>query len=139
MRNSLYYVDAGGRLVMMQGGFTSGLEIAGRILTAGYSPFSVSAPALNAADRMFWRDTIEQPPHKVFHGVNTNSFSAPGNPNLSSAILSGTELAQWTNSHRAVAINASNTIIGINLLPSANHADTMRLVGNALHFLTGEL
>ncbi len=136
------YVDQGGKLVMMQGCFTEGFAVGGRIMDSGYCPFVVSSPALNGATRFFWDNSIAQPPHKIFHGLNAMAFSAAGNDNISAGLMAdpwGVRVAQFTNIHGAIAINTAGTIIGLNLDSREDNPGIMRLVGNAVHFLTGEL
>jgi len=135
------YVDVGGKVVIAQGAMSSGgpFAIMGRFMTVGYSPFSADVDAGDATDRIFDQATIAEPPHPVFLGVNSVTFSAPAGAQFSDPPLLGmaTLIAAFTNGHNAIAINAGGTAMGLNVFPFADNAGVMRLLANAMHHLTG--
>jgi hypothetical protein len=140
------YVDAGGKLVLMQACFTNGFELQGRIMTAGYSPMLAGPAAGDNTDRTFDLSTISLPPHPVFFGINPSSWdSQPVSGALSAPALSSgaTLIAAFANGHNAIAVNAAGTIVGINLFPGrppwVDDPDIIQLGANAALFLAGEL
>lgn len=136
------YVDGGGMVVLAQGAFTTTYEITGRMQTAGYSPFSFGATAGDATLRELDTASLSTPPHPVFDGINPLTWvggSAGVNSDLSAPAGLGTHtmLATFTNGHNAVAINADESVIGMNIFPDPTDDPVMRLVANAVVYLAG--
>ena len=132
------YVDGGGKVLLLQGVFSNGFQLEGRIMTVGYSPFSAGPGAGSAVDRIFDPNSIAVPPHEIFYNLSISSFVFPTNASLSAPATQGTTtvLARYFNGHNAIALNANGTVIGLNVFPQNNNPEVMRLVGNACHVLT---
>ena len=138
------YVDAGGGLVLAAASFSSGTapqdwDIAGTIMTSGYSPFTpADESTTDPSETMDWPALV--PGHAVFDGIS----AAPRfwvNSSYSDPILDSgaTTLAvdNSANSIKLVAINSAGNIIGLNMYPggmdnSPWNAEARRLVANAL-------
>jgi hypothetical protein len=135
------FVDAGGRLVLAQGAFSSGFALTGRIMTAGYSPYASAAAAGDGNPRVFDTASFGMTPHPVLRGINPFVWSAAGFTGVSNPALLGTPtaIASFLNGHNAIALNAAGTVMGLNLLPQAPLDPGIHLVANAILFLAGEL
>jgi hypothetical protein len=86
--------------------------------------------------------SVALPPHAIFTGVNLAAWVGSGITTSDPPLLgAATALALFTNGQSAVAINASGTVIGINLFGqyAAGDADIAKLTANAALFLAGEL
>lgn len=133
------YVDAGGKVILAQGAFTQGL-FGGAITEAGYSPFAQEAAADRSGDLRFDTSDFPRPVHPVFRGVNLGGLIGTTAPWMSSPTLQGgaTLLASFTGDVPAVALNADGSVLGINVYPSADDEDVVRLFAGALLFMAGE-
>lgn len=137
------YVDAGGRVVLMQGVFTSGTyALAGRIMTDTYSPFDVAAFSGDGTDRSIDINSVTLPPHAVFTGLNLTTWAGAGiNVSAPPVLGTGTVIAAFTNGHNGVGINVGETVMAINLFGqyAISDPDIAKLAANAALFLTGQL
>ena len=68
------YVDDGGRLVMLQYCFYTGVAPTGRIMTAGYSPFQPAGGAGVSGSRYIAYSSLAFPLHPIFNGTNVKDL-----------------------------------------------------------------
>lgn len=130
------FADLGRGVVLTQFDFYSGVDLSGRIMTNGYSPFTVSntSPYLTST-----LGTVYQPTNTIFTGVNVNNVTTTFQSDVS-LTPGATRVADWTSGRAAIGYNtlANSSVVGLNLFPASNftNADTQRLVANALSYST---
>ncbi|MCU0639021.1 MAG: hypothetical protein MUF59_04030 [Candidatus Krumholzibacteria bacterium] len=139
------YIDDGGRLVLLQYCFYTNVAPAGRIMTAGYSPFQPAAGASIAGNRYISYSSLSFPLHPIFNGTNVKDLEFWSNGNISSPVLdpTATLIALDDKGANAIAINADGNIIALQLAGAAvawNIAEYPYagiLIANACLFLAG--
>jgi len=133
------YIDDGGGLVLCQYAMYDGsARIRGRICSSGYAPLTTGPLDVESRDdRSLLLDSIEFPLHPVFSGIDIAGLLLPGEflayPQLdATAIL----LAEDNHASNAIAINASGSIIGLNMSAQAfafpDYKEAVNLIVNCL-------
>ena len=129
------FVDAGGALVMTEFVYQGVWALGGRVMTSGYSPFTID-PLSSGYYINSTLGTIYDPASDLFAGVNTANVGTNYQANV--GLDTGAALvADWDSLRHALAYNAlvDSTIVGLNLFPGiVPNADTQRLVANAIDF-----
>lgn len=132
------FADAGGGVVLSEFVFQGMWALSGRIMTAGYSPFTVdplsSGYVMNSA-----LGTIYDTGSPILTGVTTTSATQQFQGDLS---LQGSAhlVADWASGRRAIAYTtpvAGRAVVGLNLYPDQawlTSPDSQLIVANALHF-----
>jgi hypothetical protein len=106
------YIDAGGKVVTFAyANDNAGWELAGRYITQGYSPFTMSTADLTSNATM----TMVEPDHPIAAGVGTVTTSGI-RMNLQ-VRPEATLIANWTGGNPAVAHNES--VVAFNVLYGA--------------------
>ena len=108
------YVDAGGHLVLAASDFTTGWQLQGRIMTAGYSPLTAGAGIALAGPL-----TAVVPTDPIFDGIGIAAVmpSSPLNGGTAGLDATATLLATDANSVNIVARNSAGNVIGVNIYP----------------------
>ncbi len=142
------YMDAGGGVVLATFSYwvsSAGLGISGRIVTAGYLPFTQAGQSQGTPLTLI----TDQPGHPIFSGVSSFNGGSSSYHNNSITTTAGTTLlGHWSNGQPLVAIKkpTTGTIVGLNLYPPSSDArsdfwvsstDGARLMANALNFACG--
>lgn len=134
------YVDAGGGLVIGQGMYTDS-NLGGRIMTDPYSPLTVGSASGVAGPRTVDVSSLGSPIHPIFNGTDFVNMSLDINNNYSNPALSpeGTLLALDNIGHNLAAVNPANNVIGLNVFPFGEAANTpaLQLIANSLLFVGG--
>ncbi len=135
------WVDAGGKLVVLQAAFSNPYSITGRLMNAAYSPLTVAAAAGDGADKTLDLSTIAFPLHKIFVGIDLPGYVRPGVVNYSvpGVQSNATVLASFNGGLVAVAINANKTIIAINDFPGSSTESVNALAANCVMYLSGKI
>ena len=134
------FADAGGGVVLTEFVFQGQWALGGRIMTTGYSPFTID-PSSSGYGISSNLGTIYDPSSPLFNGLVTSNISTdyqalvgmdPG------AFL----VADWTSGRYAIAYNSltDSSIVALNLFPDGYHitdVDTRHLVANAINFSLG--
>ena len=131
------YADVGGGVVLGQYGFHGAYAVEGRIMSAGYCPFTVYDSGSPYPDQPYDLGTVYDPGHSLFAGVNTSNvwshLQGPVGLNTGAVLL-----ADWVSGRHAFAYSTlpSASVVGLNLNPGyAFHAgDTRHLVSNAVEY-----
>lgn len=136
------FVDAGGGVVIGQMAFVDGMELLGRIVSAGYSPLQ-SEPSLGVAlNRKIDFFSITMPLHPILNGVNVLNFPFYSTSQWSDPTLSpgATLIARDDAGAAAIAINARGDVVGLNMSGNfvrGGYNEPPNLVANALLFVAG--
>lgn len=135
------YVDAGGKLVLLQASFSDPYSLTGRVMTANYSPMTAAGAAGDGGDKTIDAASIAFPLHKIFIGIDIFAYLRPGNGAYSVPGVQpdATVLAQFNGALVAVAINARKTIIAINDFPGQDGQSLFGLAANSSLFLAGKI
>ena len=136
------YVDAGGGVVIGQMSFVNGAGLQGRIMSAGYSPLQSAVSVGVPFNRKIDFASVATPLHPILNGVNMLNFrffstSQWSNPGLASG---ATRVALDDTGANAIAINASGSVIGVNMsghLTRGSYSEPPKLVVNSLLFVAG--
>lgn len=139
------YIDDGGRLVLLQYCFNTNVAPAGRIMTAGYSPFQAAGIAGISGNRYIAYASLSFPLHPIFNGTNVKDLEFWANANTSSPVLdpTATLIALDDKGANAIAINADGNIIALQLTGAAISWNIVEypysgiLIANACLFLAG--
>lgn len=138
------YADAGGGVVMSAFSWQGIYAMQGRIMTTGYSPFTVTSSSYTYSATGL--GAVYDPSHPIFTHVNTNNVPTYWETNVGLS-TGATLLAEWPVTGRdAIAFNTlagGNSVVGLNLFPAtyssyqAMTSDSELLVANALDFSMG--
>lgn len=142
------YVDGGGRLVLTQTCFSTGLgtydwSIGGRIMTTGYSPLWPAAGDNISDIRHIAFGSLDFPLHPIFNGTDVRSLQFFANMYTSSPLLdpAATLIATDNTGANAIAINGDGTVIALPTHGAVwNNQDRPyegKLMANACLFLGG--
>jgi len=138
------YVDAGGGLVICQACFTTTWRLEGRIMSTGYSPFTVEESAAASSVRTINPVSLDMPLHPIFNGTDINNLVYWANQQLSYPQLTSgaTLLGENSAGFPAVAISANKKIIALDVYPylnlgTSNYDETSKLLANALKYVSG--
>ncbi len=131
------FADIGGGVVLGEYGFHGSYAVEGRIMSAGYCPFTVYDSGSPYPDQPYDLGTVYDAGHPLFAGVNTSNvwshLQGPVGLNTGAVLL-----ADWASGRHAFAYSTlpNASIVGLNLFPGyAFHAaDTRLLVSNALEY-----
>ncbi len=109
------YVDAGGKLVILQYALTTTWAINGRIMTAGYSPLRPAAIASISGNRSISYNSLTFPLHPIFNGTDVTNLVFFANSNTSNPALDATAtlIALDDKGANAIAINATGTVMAL--------------------------
>ncbi len=134
------YVDAGGKLVVLQACLSNPYSLAGRIMTANYSPLTPAGAAGDVTDKTLDLSTIAFPIHPIFVGIDLQAYSRPGNSNYSIPDVdpNAAVMAQFNGALVAVAMNAGKSIIAINDFPGLAGQSVLPLAANCAMYLSGK-
>ncbi len=126
------YVDSGGHVVLATYGFSSPWNIAGRIMTPGYSPLTNRGINTDVSGSL----VATVPGDPIFTGIDLGAvwywhnwnFADPG------VDAGATLLATDGAGHNMIARNAVGSVVGMNFFPEsgANNQELYNLIGNAL-------
>lgn len=141
------YVDAGGKVLLLQYSFLnlSNIAIGGRMMTAGYSPLQPAPAALISGSRFIAYSSLSYPLHPIFNGTDVRDLEFFANSNTSNPVLDATAtlIALDDKGANAIAINASGTIMALQISGADVAWDVVaypysgKLVTNACLFLAG--
>jgi len=111
------FVDDGGGVVIGQMSFVNGIGLQGRIMTSGYSPLASEDSVGVMSNRKIAFTSIASPIHPILNGTNLLDFlffstSTWSNPTLT---LGATQIAADNTGASAIAVNAGDNIVGINM------------------------
>jgi len=129
------YVDAGGRVIILESTFNAGggWALDGRIMTAAYSPLAV----VSYHCCYNWSNAISFENHPITQGVTSLStmlyaYSVAPQGN-------GQPLGIYDSGYLIGAYNPDKPIVAINVFPLDGYwsGDLIRLVGNALDWVAG--
>jgi hypothetical protein len=128
------YADGGGAVVLPQFNFYSGWALQGRIMTAGYSPWSMTSSGGYSTHSLGWYD----PTHPVMDGVTSGSayfcFDVTEQGNVE-------DIAHYDNDYKLAAVSEDNAVGALNLYYGETYAqwtgDFMRILGNMVMYVTG--
>jgi hypothetical protein len=135
------FADAGHGVVLTEFTFQGVWALGGRIMTAGYSPFTVdpSSSGYGIADSL---GTVYDPSSPLLSGVTPSNVTTYYQADV--GLDSGATLvADWTSGRHAIGYNtlAGSSVVGLNLFPPTGNGgtpDSDTVVANALYFsLTG--
>jgi serine protease AprX len=128
------YVDAGGGVVMANFSYTSGWEMAGRIMTGDYATIN-PGDNTHAASPLGWFN----PAHAIMNGVTSvqDQFMAGG-----TFVSTAESVARWTDGRPYVAVSANQKVAGCNMYPGTysypeRQGDWALVIHNALNFVAG--
>ena len=124
------YVDQGGGLVMATYAFSQSWRVGGRIMTPGYSPFTVGQPAFPPGSLNLASSNTA---HPIMQGVPAGPYFTNGNYSTVPLALNAQVIAVDTGGNRVVAVNQSGRIVGVSIFPG--FGDMGRLFANALNFV----
>ena len=137
------FADTGKGVVLTEFEFygTSGLQVAGRLATTGYTPFSPDTAGTNYVVTSAL-GTVYQPSSPILAGVTTANVTTYYQHIV--GLTAGAHLvADWaTTGRHAIAYNnlAHSSIVGLNLFPpdgfGSSTPDSQRLIANAILFST---
>jgi hypothetical protein len=133
------FADAGHGVVLTEFTFQGIWALGGRIMTAGYSPFTVD-PTSSGYFIPDTLGTVSDPSSPLLSGVTASNVTTDYQANV--GLDSGATLvADWTSGRHAIGYNtlASSSVVGLNTFPPAGYggsADSQALVANALYFST---
>jgi hypothetical protein len=136
------YVDAGGKLVLLQAcatttwGFTGG-----KLAQPTYSPFVPTASSGDGTARPIDQTTLTFPLHPIFVGVDVPGYMRAAMATISFPTLQtgATSLCMFSGGVEGVAINANNRIIAINDYPLTDTQILYELLANCALYLTGRI
>lgn len=124
------FVDQGGGVVLATYSFSQTWRIGGRILTNGYSPFTVG-PSICPPGLLSL--ATSNTGHPIMQGVTAGPYFANCNYSNPPLTAGGVVIAVDTAGNRAVAVSPSNRVVGVSIFPG--FGDMGRLFANALNFL----
>lgn len=132
------YVDQGGVLVICQAALVTGFDIAGRIMTAGYSPLTPTASAGDGAAKSIDLGSITFPLHPVLVGVDLAAYTRPGISGYSipDVAVDAEVIANFNGGLVAFAVNDANSVFALNDFPDAGGTHIHKVIGNAMIWLT---
>jgi hypothetical protein len=136
------YVDGGGGVVIGQMAFVDGAGLQGRVMSPGYSPL-VSGPAEGTQfSRKLNFFSISAPYHPILNGVSIVDFPFYSTDQWSDPSLApgATQIALDNNDASAIAINAGDTVIGLNMSGNfmrGGFSEPPQLIANSLLFVAG--
>lgn len=124
------FADAGGRVILTEFVFQGAWALSGRIMTAGYSPFTID-PLSGGYNISSSLGTILAPANPLLAGLT------PGNVSTNFQAMVGmdstaTLVARWASGRNAIGYNAAGNVVGLNLYDPNVSEDTRRLVANAI-------
>ncbi|MFQ5512765.1 MAG: hypothetical protein ACE5EO_13080 [Candidatus Krumholzibacteriia bacterium] len=140
------YVDQGGGVVLAQGAYSPPImgPIRGRIMTEGYSPLIPAPVSRDPNIHYLDPNSLALPIHPVFNGTDVDNFPIFFQPNFSNPGLDSTAtlLALDETGFNAIAINADENVIGVNMLGSwtfnfAFYTESVQFMANALMYVGG--
>jgi PEP-CTERM motif len=132
------FADSGRGVVLAEFTFQQPWALSGRIMSTGYSPFTIDPNFLGNPPPGSHLGFVALPGSRLFTGVNmanvTDFWQADVHLTPGSTLV-----AQWDTGRPAFAFNAlrASNVVALNLDPRAeftNDPDTQRLVSNALLF-----
>ena len=137
------FADTGKGVVLTEFEFYgfSGLQVAGRLATVGYTPFTPDSSGTNyvVPDIL---GTIYQPSSPILNGVNKANVTT-GYQHIVGLAAGAHLVADWaTTGRHAIAYNnlAHSSIVGLNLFPPDGYGsstpDSQRMIANAIIFST---
>ncbi len=130
------FADLGKRVVLAEFDFQGVWSLSGRIMTAGYSPFTTDPSSGGYANGSpgIPLGTLYDPFSPLLSGAGSAHSQYTANVGLSSGSVL---VADWANGRHAVAFSGGTGVVGLNLFPGGDYGlDTgsQRLVANALTF-----
>lgn len=131
------FADAGGGVVLTEFTFQGVWALGGRIMTAGYSPFTID-PSSGGYAFVSALGTIFDPLSPLLTGTAgvTTHYQADVGLDTGASLV-----ADWTSGRHAIAYNSlgTNSVVALNLFPGlSTGAPAEQLVANAIEFsLTG--
>jgi len=125
------FVDQGGGVALATYSFSQSWRIGGRILTAGYSPFTVSPTAVCTSGQLDPRQFEHESPNHAGRYAGTVLHELQ----LYESALDGwwVLIAVDTAGNRTVAVNPTNRVVGVSIFQGS--AIWAGYLQNALNFL----
>ena len=130
------YVDAGGGVVIGDFAFTSGWDMAGRIMTGDYATIAAGANA-QAGTTLGWNNSA----HPIMNAVGAvGEFYAASAPYAATA----ESVANWADGRPYVGVSANQRVVGVNSYPgiygvAERNGDWGLVLHNALAFVAGSV
>jgi hypothetical protein len=130
------FADSGRGVVLAYPAFAEPWNLDGRIMSSGYSPFTISpAGTFGEGDRI---GVVVDPMSPLFTGVDIDNILSTFKADVH-LVPGGTLIAAWDSRVPAFAFNSlgHSRVVGLNLYPRAEFAyntATQRLISNALFF-----
>ena len=131
------YVDQDGGLVLATYALNPPWNLAGRIFDPGYSPFQTSQQLFTTSGELDLANSDSS--HPILANVNSATYFV--NLNYTDPPLSegATLIAVDTNGNKLIAVNQTNSIVGISIFPGLVQAigrgETALIFANALNFV----
>ncbi len=128
--NLAQYVDAGGKLILMQGAFALGGDwyLTGEIMTPPYSPVAASPYSLDDAVAIDFAD------HPITESVNMITTGLYGYLSLQG---DGVSLGDYDVGYPVGAYNPDKSVVGLNIFPGDTfwEGDLMQLMDNTINWM----
>ncbi len=127
--NLAEYVDAGGKLILMQGAFAQGgWALQGEIMTSAYSPFAIAEVSQETATATEFMD------HPITESVTEISVGLYGHLTVQGESVS---IGEFDVDYPVGAYNPNKPIVAFNILPHDLHwgGDFVQMVDNAMNWL----
>ncbi|MEO0085345.1 MAG: T9SS type A sorting domain-containing protein, partial [candidate division WOR-3 bacterium] len=128
------YVDAGGGVVICNGAFARGFQMAGRVMTGNYATFPAWDFTVNTTT-LGWHNAA----HPIMSGVTSvqDKYISDG-----PVAPTAESVANWADGRHYVAVSANHKVVGVNQFPSIygypeRQGDWGLVIHNALAFVGG--
>ncbi|EDY81209.1 hypothetical protein VDG1235_826 [Verrucomicrobiia bacterium DG1235] len=127
------FADLGGGVVLTEFVFQGGWALGGRIMTEGYSPFTVDPLSGGYLGFNSSIGTVFESGSPLLTDVTSLNNNYEANSNVSTG---ATLVADWTSGRHAIAYNSltSSSVVGINGFPGSMGTHGNQLLSNAIEF-----